>query len=77
MRPEVPGVRTELAAAIRQVNAAFNRLPSSTQHSIEIRYDGLDQEIDSAIVNEDRDRALRAIRAWRNHWLATFRRAAR
>lgn len=71
----MPGVGAELAAAVRRVNAAFSRLPTSTQDSIEIRYDGLDREIDAAILAGDRERARRAIRAWRGHWLATFERA--
>jgi hypothetical protein len=69
-------VNAALAAAIREVNAAFNRLPKETQDGIEIRYDGRDREIDASIFAGDRDRALRAIRAWKGHWLWTFERAA-
>jgi hypothetical protein len=70
-------VRTELAAAIRAVNAGFNRLPATTQDTIDLRYDGLEAEIDRAILADDRPRAERAIRAWRSHWLYEFERAAR
>jgi hypothetical protein len=76
-RRSIPGVTTELAAAVRKVNAAFYRLPRSTQDAIEIRYDGLDKEIDAAILAGNRDRAQAAIRAWRGRWLREFARAAR
>jgi hypothetical protein len=73
----LPGVRPEVAAAVRAVNAAYNRLPASEGATIEIAYDGLDREIDAAIHAGDRERAEAAIRAWRQHWLAEFERAPR
>lgn len=72
-----PTIRAELAAAIRTVNAAYNRLSTSAQDAIEIRYDGLEAEIDRAIHADDRPRAERAIRAWRGHWVSEFERAAK
>lgn len=73
----LPGVNAALANAVRVVNARFNRLPRSVQDSIDIEYDGLDREIDAAILGGDRDRALSAIEAWRRHWTATFEEAGR
>lgn len=70
-----PGVNAALANAVRQVNAAFNRLGRSTQDKVEIRYDGLDAELDAAILSGDRDRAIAAIRSWRGHWLHQLSRA--
>lgn len=76
MTPRVK-VSSELASAMRAVNAAYNRLTAEAQASIEIAYDGLDAEIDAAIVAADRERALAAIRAWRGYWLHEFEEAAR
>lgn len=72
-----PSIRAEMANAVRKVNAEFGRLPKSVQDTLEIRVDGLDREVDAALLADDRDRAMRAIRAWRGHWLAEFERAAR
>lgn len=73
----MPGVNAALANAIRQVNAVFGRLSKLEQEAMDIRYDGLDRAIDSAILAGDRDRALAAIRAWREHWLHEIGRAGR
>lgn len=70
-------LRAEIAAAVRSVNASFNRLSKSVQDAIEIGYDGLEVELDAAVASGDRDRALAAIRAWREHWLATFKEAGK
>ena len=71
------GVSSALANAIRQVNAAFNRLPRSSQEAMEIYYDGLDRELDEACASDDRSRALAAIDAWRKHWLGRCERAGK
>jgi hypothetical protein len=34
----------------------------------------LEEEVDAACAAGDRERALRAIKAWRDHWLWTFER---
>lgn len=73
----MPGVNAALADAFRQLNAAFARLSKRGQETMDIRYDGLDRAIDSAILAGDRDRALAAIRAWREHWLHEIGRAGR
>lgn len=76
MSVSLPGVNAALANAIRQVNAAFYRLPESRRpDSVESR--GLDAELDAACVSGNRERAMAAIRAWRDHWLYEFERPAR
>ncbi len=70
-----PTIRAELAAAVRAINAGFNRLPAEMQDRIAINYDGLEGEMDAAILAGDRIRALAAIRAWRGHWLDEIERA--
>jgi len=72
-----PSIRTELAAAVRAVNAAFNRLPREAQDALDVTVDGLEGEVDAAILSDDRDRAMRAIRAWRGHWLHRIKEAGR
>lgn len=73
----LPGIRAELAAAVRAVNAAFNRLSPHEQDRVEISYDGLEAEIDAAILAQDQTRALAAIRAWRGYWLKAFKGVAK
>jgi hypothetical protein len=72
-----PTISAELAAAIRRVNVAFNRLPADRRNRITIAYDPLEAEVDSAILTDDRERALAAIRAWRQHWTALIEEAGR
>jgi len=67
-----PTLRAELAAAIRKVNAEFERLPPEVQDAIDVAFDPLEREVDAAILTNDRPRALRAIGAWKRHWVATF-----
>lgn len=71
-QPTVPpapvGVTAALRNALRLVNAAFNRLSPEAQAQVDVVYSGLDREVDAAIVSGDRERALAAIRAWREHW---------
>jgi hypothetical protein len=66
-----PSVRTELAAAVRAVNAAYYRLPVEDRPD-PAAFDPLEAEVDAACLGGDRDRAFAAIRAWRQHWLAQF-----
>ncbi|MEZ5078440.1 MAG: hypothetical protein R2725_13475 [Solirubrobacterales bacterium] len=71
-----PTISSELAAAIRAVNAAHNRLPKEIADTIDLSYNDLDAELDRALLAADRDRALDAIESWRDHHLALIRRAA-
>jgi len=66
------GVRAELAAAVRAVNAAYARLPQERRPD-PAGYDALDGEVDAAFAAGDRERALVVIRAWRDRWLSRFR----
>lgn len=72
-----PTIRAELAAAIRRVNAAFNRLSDEAQRQIDPTVDACEAEVDAAILAGDRERALAAIRAWRGNWLDRIERAGR
>jgi hypothetical protein len=67
-----PSILAELAAGIRRVNAAFNRLPPKVQESIAIAYDDLEAKVDQAILADDREAALAAIGDWQRHWLEAF-----
>lgn len=76
MKPAIPGIREELAAAVRAVNAAFNRLPATAQDQLDITVDPIEAEVGKAILCEDRPRAEAAIRAWRGYWLDRIERVA-
>ncbi len=73
----LPTIRAELANAVRAVNVAFNCLPAEARDSLNIAIDPCEAEVDKAIVADDRDRALAAIRAWRGYWLDRIERAAK
>lgn len=72
-----PSVRSELAAAVRKVNAEFARLPGDARSQIDPTVDACEAEVNAAILAGDRDRALRAVAAWRDHWLDRIARAGR
>lgn len=74
-RHTLAGINLAVTAAVRRVNAAYNRLPEG--HRPEAApYDALDAELDAACAAGDRLRAERAIRDWEAHWLERFRRVA-
>jgi hypothetical protein len=60
-------VRTELAAAVRRVNAIYARRGDPKPEVVGGDWDRLEAEVDAAIKDGDRDRALAAIRAWEAH----------
>lgn len=68
-----PGVHSTLIAAVREVNAAYYALAEEDRP--EVRWDGLDDELERALLGEDRDQALRVIEAWRGHWMHELGRA--
>jgi len=72
-----PTIRTELAAAVRAVNAAYNRLSENARTQIDPRTDPVEIEVDAAVLAGDRDRAMDAIRAWRGYWIDRIERVAR
>lgn len=71
------GVSACLFSALFEVLVAHIKLAPEVRKQIEIPFDGLDRELDAAISSGDRDKALAAIRAWRQHWLYELGRAAR
>lgn len=72
-----PTIRTELATAIRIVNARFAELPAHSRDALDLSCDDLDRELDRALLADDRARALAAINSWREHHLALIRRVAK
>src|SRR5215207_836924 len=66
------GVRAELAAAVRRVNAAFHAIPEARRPD-PASWDEIDRQVDAAFAAGDRGRALTAIHAWRDHRLSQFR----
>lgn len=67
----LPGISTELAAAIRKVNAAYLAIPERHRPAA-APWAALELEVDAARAAGDRDRALAAIYAWREHHVARF-----
>jgi hypothetical protein len=63
-----PRVEAALANALRRVNAAYTRTPPARRPDPG-GPDPLEAELDAALLGEDRDRALNAIRSWRDAWL--------
>ena len=62
--------RCELAAAIRRVNAAFNRCPPSVRPAVDgDAWRDLEAEIDRASAKGDREVALLAIERWESYAL--------
>lgn len=67
----LPGIGTELAAAIRRVNAAYLAIPERHRPAA-APWAALELEVDAACAAGDRDRALAAIAAWRDHHVSRF-----
>lgn len=74
MSERLPGIGSVLAAAVREVNAAFMRIPEAARPDV-ATWTPLEQEVDAACAAGDRERALRAIEAWRGHWVTLFKRS--
>ncbi len=66
----INSVRCELATAIRQVNASYRALPPEKRP--EVRWSVMDDTLDMALKSRDREQALTAVEAWRDHWLGLF-----
>lgn len=58
------GVNAELAAAVRRVNALYQRHPEPRPNVNGLTWPALERKIDRACAGGDRDAALEAIRAW-------------
>jgi hypothetical protein len=65
------GIRTELAVAIRRVNAAYLAIPERHRPPA-APWPALEAEVNAACASGDRDRALAAIAAWRDHHVSRF-----
>lgn len=73
---EQPSIRTELAAAVRQVNARYDAC--GRPENVDTgggTWKQVEREVDVAIAAGDRSRAMKAINAWRDHALAEIDRA--
>lgn len=73
--PDASAIAT-LRVALGEVNAAFARLPAAVQEATTVDCRGLDSELEASLRSGDRERAMAAIRAWSQHWLAEFARTA-
>lgn len=67
-------LRTELAAAVRSVAAALDRLPADQRP--DVAWAEIDDLLDAALAAADREHALAAIAEWRDRHLERFREAA-
>lgn len=65
----LPGVNGALADAIRVVNARFYAIPEA-ERPPPAPWSGLECEVDAACAAGDRERALAAVRAWRDRHVA-------
>jgi hypothetical protein len=63
-------VRTELAAALRSVAAAYRQLPDDKRP--DVSWAATDDILDEALTAGDRETALRAINDWKAHWMGLF-----
>jgi hypothetical protein len=68
-------VHAALAEAIRVISAAYSDLPEPVQERLDVTLDGIEGEVDAAILAGEPERAQDAIRAWRGYWLDRFERA--
>jgi hypothetical protein len=68
-------IRTELAAALRAVAAAYRQLP--VEKRPDVSWAATDDVLEAALTAGNREQALEAIREWRTHWFSLFEEAAR
>jgi hypothetical protein len=71
MSRTLPGISSELAAAVRAVNAAYLRIPHRYRPAA-APWAALELEVSAASAAGDRDRAMAAIEAWRELHLSRF-----
>lgn len=68
MSRSLPGVHTELSAAVRRVSEHYERVPEFRRPDINgERWVALEAELDLACSEGDRDRAHAAVRRWESH----------
>ena len=74
----LPGVGNSLAAAIRRVNAAYNRLPESDRPEVDNEvWRRMEHAIDDACSVGDLEAALEAISDWETFALRELEEAAK
>jgi hypothetical protein len=70
----LPGIRTELANAIRAVNARLLELPESKRPELATAWSELEDEIEAACARGDHTVAEAAVERWRDDCLERIRR---
>lgn len=63
-------IRTELAAALRAVAAAYRCIPADQRP--DVSWAATDEVLEEALTAGSREKALDAIAEWKNHWLGLF-----
>ena len=63
-------IRTELAAALRSVAAAYRQIPLDQRP--DVSWAATDDVLEEALTAGDRKAALEAIDDWKKHWLGLF-----
>lgn len=78
MSRRLPGVSADLAAAIRAVGAAYDRLPETDRPEIgDEAWKRLERAIDDRCAAGDKDGALEAIRDWHDFAMGRLKEAVR
>ena len=67
----LPGIGAELAASVRAVNAAYERIPVEYRPE-PAEWEAFSQEVDAACALGNREAALDAIEYWRETYLTKF-----
>jgi hypothetical protein len=68
-------IRTELAAALRSVAAAYKAIPEDQRP--DVSWAATDDVLEAALTAGNRQQALAAIADWKSHWLGLFSAVAR
>lgn len=63
-------IRTELAAALRAVAAAYRQLPADKRP--DVSWAATDDVLEEALTAGDREKAPEAIAEWKSHWMGLF-----
>ena len=70
----LPGIRAELAAAVRRVNCLYAQLPEDQWPPVDTAaWTALEDRIDAAMTAGSRAKALDAIADWERHATAAIR----
>lgn len=63
-------IRAEMAAAMRAVGARYNQIPAGERP--EVSWQAVDDVLERALTEPDREKALAAIEEWKSHWMGLF-----